>query len=110
MRVPPEMTQVPPVTTPRLSAVVFAVSEPMRRRSKMRIRSITLAATVAAVAAWPGLVSTEAASQERQTITSAFRTAAIPSDCSVTLAGLPSPPACALPTRSCLAEVTAARW
>jgi quercetin dioxygenase-like cupin family protein len=39
----------------------------------MKIRSIALAATLAAVAAWPSLVSAEAASQERQTITPAFR-------------------------------------
>jgi quercetin dioxygenase-like cupin family protein len=41
----------------------------------MRIRSITLAAMMAAVGAWSGLVSIEAVSQERQTITSAFREA-----------------------------------
>ena len=41
----------------------------------MKIRSIALVATLAAVAAWPSLVSAEAASQERQTITPAFREA-----------------------------------
>jgi quercetin dioxygenase-like cupin family protein len=41
----------------------------------MKIRSIALAATLAAVSAWPGLVSAEAASQERQTITPAFQEA-----------------------------------
>jgi quercetin dioxygenase-like cupin family protein len=41
----------------------------------MKIRSIALAATLAAVAAWPILVPTEAASEERQTITPAFREA-----------------------------------
>jgi quercetin dioxygenase-like cupin family protein len=39
----------------------------------MKILSIALVATLAAVAAWPSLVSAEAASQERQTITPAFR-------------------------------------
>ena len=41
----------------------------------MKIRSIVLVATLAAVAAWPSLASAEAASQERQTITPAFREA-----------------------------------
>jgi quercetin dioxygenase-like cupin family protein len=41
----------------------------------MKIRSIVLAATLAAIAAWPSLVSAEAASQERQTITPAFQEA-----------------------------------
>jgi quercetin dioxygenase-like cupin family protein len=41
----------------------------------MKILSIALVATLAAVAAWPSLVSAEAASQERQTITPAFREA-----------------------------------
>jgi quercetin dioxygenase-like cupin family protein len=41
----------------------------------MKIRSIALVATLAAVAAWPSLVSAEATSQERQTITPAFREA-----------------------------------
>ena len=39
----------------------------------MKFRSIALVATLAAVAAWPSLVSAEAASQERQTTTPAFR-------------------------------------
>ena len=41
----------------------------------MKIRSIALAATLAAVAAWPGLMSSEAASQDRQSTTPAFREA-----------------------------------
>ena len=41
----------------------------------MKIRSIALVATLAAVAACPILVSTEAVSEERQTITPAFREA-----------------------------------
>jgi quercetin dioxygenase-like cupin family protein len=41
----------------------------------MKIRSIAFVATRAAVAAWPSLVSAEAASQERQTITPAFQEA-----------------------------------
>jgi quercetin dioxygenase-like cupin family protein len=41
----------------------------------MRIRSVALVTTLAVVAAWPSLVSAEAASQERQTITPAFREA-----------------------------------
>jgi quercetin dioxygenase-like cupin family protein len=41
----------------------------------MKIRSIALVATLAAVAAWPSLVSAESASQDRQTITPAFRDA-----------------------------------
>jgi quercetin dioxygenase-like cupin family protein len=41
----------------------------------MNIRSIAFVATLAAVAAWPALVSAEAASQERQAITPAFREA-----------------------------------
>jgi quercetin dioxygenase-like cupin family protein len=41
----------------------------------MKIRSIALVTTLAAVAAWPSLVSAEAAAQERQTITSAVREA-----------------------------------
>ena len=41
----------------------------------MKIRSIALVATLAAVAAGLNLVSAEAASQERQTITPAFREA-----------------------------------
>jgi quercetin dioxygenase-like cupin family protein len=41
----------------------------------MKIRSIALVATLAAVAAWPSLVLAEAASQESQTITPAFREA-----------------------------------
>src|SRR5262245_31793172 len=41
----------------------------------MKIRSIALVATLAAVAAWPTLVATEAGAQERQTITPAFREA-----------------------------------
>ena len=41
----------------------------------MKIRSIALAATLAAAAALPGLVSTEAAAQVRETITPAFREA-----------------------------------
>jgi quercetin dioxygenase-like cupin family protein len=41
----------------------------------MKIRSIALVATLAAFAAWPSLVPTEAASQDRQTITPAFREA-----------------------------------
>jgi hypothetical protein len=39
----------------------------------MKIRSIVFVATLAAVAAWPSLASAEAASQERQTTTPAFR-------------------------------------
>src|SRR5262245_8943739 len=39
----------------------------------MKIRSIALAMTLAAVAAWPSLVSAEAGSPERETITPAFR-------------------------------------
>ena len=39
----------------------------------MKFRSIALLATLAAVAAWPSLVSAEAASQERQTTTPAFQ-------------------------------------
>ena len=38
----------------------------------MKFRSIALVATLAAVAAWPSLVSAEAASQERQTTTPAM--------------------------------------
>jgi quercetin dioxygenase-like cupin family protein len=41
----------------------------------MTIRSIALVATLAAVAAWVSLVSAKGASQERQTITPAFREA-----------------------------------
>src|SRR5215475_2461992 len=41
----------------------------------MKIRSIASVATLVAVAAWLSLVSAEAASQERQTITPAFREA-----------------------------------
>jgi quercetin dioxygenase-like cupin family protein len=41
----------------------------------MKIRSVALVAALAMVAAWPSLVSAEAASQERQTITPAFREA-----------------------------------
>ena len=41
----------------------------------MKIRSIALAATLAAVAAWPSLASAEAASQESQKITPAFQEA-----------------------------------
>jgi quercetin dioxygenase-like cupin family protein len=39
----------------------------------MKVRSIALVAMLAAVAAWPSLVPTETASQERQKITQAFR-------------------------------------
>jgi quercetin dioxygenase-like cupin family protein len=39
----------------------------------MKIRSIALAATLAAIAAWPSLASAEAAAQEPQTITPAFQ-------------------------------------
>ena len=53
----------------------------------MKIRSIVLVATLAAVAAWPSLVSAEAASQERQTITPAFREA-IPNIPGKSLVGL----------------------
>jgi quercetin dioxygenase-like cupin family protein len=41
----------------------------------MKIRSVALVAALAMVAAWPSLVSAEAASQERQTIMPAFREA-----------------------------------
>jgi len=41
----------------------------------MKIRSIALAATLVALVASPGLLSAEAASQERETITPAFREA-----------------------------------
>jgi quercetin dioxygenase-like cupin family protein len=41
----------------------------------MKIRSVALVTALAMVAAWPSLVSAEAASQERQTITPAFREA-----------------------------------
>jgi quercetin dioxygenase-like cupin family protein len=41
----------------------------------MKIRSLAVVATLAAVAAWPSLVSAEAASQERQMIALAFREA-----------------------------------
>ena len=39
----------------------------------MKLRRIALLATLAVVAAWPDLVSAEAASQDRQTTTPAFR-------------------------------------
>ena len=41
----------------------------------MKIRATALVTTLAAVAAWPSLVSAEANSPERQTITPAFREA-----------------------------------
>lgn len=41
----------------------------------MNIRSIACVATLAAVAVWPGLVSTRAMAQEGQTITPAFQEA-----------------------------------
>ena len=39
----------------------------------MKIRSIAFAATLAAVAAWPTLLSAESPSHDRQTITPAFK-------------------------------------
>ena len=41
----------------------------------MNIRSIALAGALAAAAAWPGLASSQAASQDRQTITKVFQEA-----------------------------------
>ena len=53
----------------------------------MKLRSIVLLATLAAVAVWPSLVSAEAASQDRQTTTPAFREA-IPNIPGKSLVGL----------------------
>ena len=53
----------------------------------MKFRSIALLATLAAVAAWPSLVSAEAASQDRQTIRPAFQEA-IPNIPGKSLVGL----------------------
>ena len=41
----------------------------------MKVRSMPVAVTLAALVAWPRLLSVEAASQERETITPAFREA-----------------------------------
>jgi quercetin dioxygenase-like cupin family protein len=53
----------------------------------MKLRRIALLATLAVVAAWPDLVSAEAASQDRQTTTPAFREA-IPNIPGKSLVGL----------------------
>jgi len=53
----------------------------------MKLRRIALLATLAVVAAWPDLVSAEAASQDRQTTTPAFREA-IPNFPGKSLVGL----------------------
>jgi quercetin dioxygenase-like cupin family protein len=53
----------------------------------MKVRSIALVAMLAAGAAWPSLVSTKAASQERQAITPAFKEA-IPNIPGKSLVGL----------------------
>ena len=39
----------------------------------MKIRSILIVATLAAIAAWPGFVPVDAAAQDRETLTPAFQ-------------------------------------
>jgi hypothetical protein len=56
----------------------------------MKIRSIAFAATLAAVAAWPTLLSAESPSRDRQTITPAFKET-IPNIPGKSLVGLSSP-------------------